>query len=362
MRSTWLWVPVVVLAAAAEVAAGGFPGGFGPESWADTVRRRGLDPERVVYPFEVSDEMAAWVESVLDTVVDGGATVRLERLQQALFATGGFGFAYDDAMTLTARDAFDQRRGNCLSFTVLFVALSRSAGIETFLVSVERDPVVDRVDDLVIVNRHVVAGYREGPMMVTYDFAVASNSVMSRRQVADDVMASAMFHVNLGGAALRDGDPTVALHHLELATALAPEWPSAWVNLGVALARLDRVDRAFGAYRRALDVDPNNASAFNNLSVLYARLGRIDEARAALRAAAERTKSPFTLIAIADAEITSCRLDAAESYLRRAKRLQPRAPEVHEALARLAEASHEPRRAARHRERAERLRRVRSGD
>jgi Flp pilus assembly protein TadD len=304
--------------------------------------------------------MTLWVEDVLSQAAVGVETARLDRLQGALFAGGAFDFSYDESKTLTAREAFAERRGNCLSFTVLFVALSRSAGVDTFLVNVEREPEIDRVDDLVIVNRHVVAGYRSGRGMATYDFAIASDAVVSNRRIIDDLRASAMYHANLGGAELRVGDPAAALHHLEIATSLAPDWAPGWVNLGVALVHLDRIDEAFAAYRTALDVDPEDGSALNNLSALFARLGRAEEARQALRAAAERTESPFTLIAVADAEIISGRLDSAARYLRRAKRWHSKVPEVHEALARLAEATGDPGRAAKHRDRAERLRLRRS--
>jgi Flp pilus assembly protein TadD len=330
-------------------------GAFGRVAWEQEVRSRGLDPSGVIYPFEISVEMANWVDSVLEPALPA-ATDRLGRLQRALFDGDGFEFAYDEDLTLPAEQAFAQRRGNCLSFTVMFVALSRSAGLETFLVAVSREPVVDRVADLVILNHHVVAGHRTGSALVTYDFAVSDQAPVWTSGVIDDVRASAMFHANLGGNALRHDRPEQALSHLEITTTLAPTWPAGWVNLGVAASRLGDLDRAFSAYRTALEVDPGNSSALNNMSVLYARLGRNAEATAALRAAAERTDSPFTLIALADTEIMRGRTDRAAAYLRRAKRGHSAVPEVWDALARLAEAEGEPDRAARQRARAERLR------
>jgi Flp pilus assembly protein TadD len=330
--------------------------------WVRAVRSHGLDPDRVTDPFRTSPEMEAWVRSVVASETWGSDLDRLALIQRALFDADAFDFVYDEGLTLTAEQAFIERRGNCLSFTVLFVALSRSVGIDTFLVAVERDPEVERDGDLVVINRHVVAGYRSGSGLVTFDFTTSSTALPAERRVIDDVRASAMFHANVGGAELRVGDNREALRHLEIATRLAPDWSSGWVNLGVALARLGDDDRAFAAYRNALVADPGNASALNNLSALYARSGRTEEATIALRAAAETTDSPFTLIAIADSEIMSDRPAKAARFLLRARRQHPRQPEVFDALARLAYARGHTTRGDRFRARADRLREQRAAD
>jgi len=346
--------PIVDVSAAADHGS--------HSAWSRAVHDHGLDPDRVIDPFQASAEMADWVESVVAGEPWLDDVGRLERIQGALFDEDAFEFVYDEGLTLTAEQAFVERRGNCLSFTVLFVALSRSVGLDTFLVTVRREPEVVRSGDLVVVNRHVVAGYRAGSALVTFDFARSEAAFAPGHEIIDDVRASAIFHGNLGGAALRRGDNRDALEQLEIATTLAPDWSSGWVNLGVALVRLGDRDRAYAAYRNALVADPGNASALNNLSALYARDGRTAEAIVALRAAAETTDSPFTLIAMADSEIMSDRLDEAARYLRRARRRHPMQPEVFDALARLADVQGRTGRAARYRDRADGLRRQRAGD
>ena len=44
-----------------------------------------------------------------------------------------------------------------------------------------------------------------------------------------------------------------------------PEFAPGWNNLGVALARLGRLERAEQSYRRAIALDPALASAERNL-------------------------------------------------------------------------------------------------
>jgi len=346
----------------APAAMGGGGEVFGIDAWRKEVARLGLNPTAVVYPFTTSPEMTEWAHAAIADSSGLSDQHRLDRLQQAMFDPENFDFAYDADQTLAAKGAFDARRGNCMSFTGLFVALSRGLGIQTFLMTVEKSPDIARDGSLVVINRHVVAGYRQGRAVSIFDFYLASEAPYVGGRVIDDVMASALFHTNLGGKALRDGDPDLALGHLEIATTLAPDWAPGWVNLGVTLARLGETDGAFSSYRRVLEIDPTNSSAYTNLSSLYRSLGREQEAEVALRAAARTTESPFTLIAMADSEALGGDLRQASRYLKRAKRRYPREPEVFEGLARLARSAGHHRREEKCLAKAEKLRQASAAD
>jgi Flp pilus assembly protein TadD len=223
-----------------------------------------------------------------------------------------------------------------MSFTSLFIALSRSLGLRTFLVSVKRQPEVMKDGGLVVVNRHVVAGFRAPTKVHLFDFYVTNTSPHVTQRVLDDLEASAIYHTNIGGAAIRAGDLEEAVRNLEIAVVLAPRWAPAWVNLGVARARLDKTEEAFVAFQRALEVEPGNSSAFVNLAKIYRQQGRTEEAETAMRAAAESTRNPFTLIAMADAEMVRGNFEEARQYLRRARWWYGKEPEVYLALSRLA--------------------------
>jgi Flp pilus assembly protein TadD len=125
------------------------------------------------------------------------------------------------------------------------------------------------------------------------------------------------------------------------------------------VARFRREDTvgAVEAYQKALEVEPNSPSALSNLAYVYRQTGRDEEAETALRAAAQRTSNPFTLIAMADAEMVRGNLDGAGRYLRKAKRFYRNKPEVYDALARLSRLQEDADKARRYGERAEKLRR-----
>lgn len=337
-RSHIVLVVALPLVLAASVSAGDGPRNevFGFEAWQRAVGELDVDPAQVVYPFEITDEMAAWAEEKLHGYQSLGPEVRLEVLQRAFFDNHEFEFEYDQGRTLTAEEAFAAREGNCMSFTSLFVALSRSLGIPTFLLSVKRQPEVTKDEGLVVVNRHVVAGFRAPDKVYIYDFFVTDTSPYVSQRVIDDLEASAIYHTNIGGFAIRINDLDEAVRNLEIATALAPNWAPAWVNLGVARARLDDEPGAFDAFQHVLEIEPGNSSALVNLAKIYREQGRDEEADTAMRAAAEKTRNPFTLIAMADAEMLRGNFDEAHQYLRRARWWYGKEPDVYHALSRLA--------------------------
>lgn len=71
------------------------------------------------------------------------------------------------------------------------------------------------------------------------------------------------------------------------AARLAPDRSLAYVGLGAALARLERVDEALAAFRAALDRAPDDEKALQGRADLLAATGRPAEAAAALDRLAE---------------------------------------------------------------------------
>ncbi len=116
------------------------------------------------------------------------------------------------------------------------------------------------------------------------------------------------------------------------------------------------VDAALDAYQMALVAEPNNSSALVNMAKVFTDQGQDEEARTAMRAAAEGSRNPFTLIAMADVEMLHGNLDEARQYLRRARWWYGGEPEVHEALSRLARLEGEREKADKHQAKASALR------
>lgn len=350
-----IWL-LVTLLAVVGCAGSGHEWRYGETAWRRQVEAAKLSENDVVYPFRTTPEMQAFAREIDLRYGQMPPILKLSRLQRALFNKSVFDFTLDDQLTLTASEAFAERRGNCMSFTSLFVGLARSIGIGAFLVTVERAPEVDREENLVVVNRHIVAGYVSERNLNLYDFYLSVEAAYKDHRFIDDVTASAMYHNNHGGMALRAGDYEAAGHHLDIASRMDPNLAAAWINLGVLRSQVGDAEGALDAYRRALIAEPGSSSALKNMAYVHRSIGNEEQAKAALQAAAQGQATPFTLIAMADAEISHGDLRMADKYLKRARRGFSKEPEVYEALARLAETKGQTRKAIKHREKAEELR------
>ncbi|MCF7669601.1 MAG: tetratricopeptide repeat protein [Verrucomicrobia bacterium] len=77
---------------------------------------------------------------------------------------------------------------------------------------------------------------------------------------------------------LNQGKPAEALKILKTASKLAPEDEDIQYNLGIAYARLDKIDEAINAYKKALEIMPNYAEVYNNLGNMLMRRGDLEQA------------------------------------------------------------------------------------
>jgi predicted O-linked N-acetylglucosamine transferase (SPINDLY family) len=90
---------------------------------------------------------------------------------------------------------------------------------------------------------------------------------------------------NLGNSLLARGDTTGALELLEKALRAKPDFPEAHVVLSNALDQIGRPADAAGHLERALEQRPDYAGAWHNYGVVLRKLERLDAAEDALRRA-----------------------------------------------------------------------------
>ena len=95
--------------------------------------------------FGLSDEM----QQFLDLYVSkrAGDDAKLRQLLRAIFHKGILGLEYDPFKTYTAGDTFYYQVGNCLSFTVMFVAMARKVGIDVYINEVDVPPIWEMQDE-----------------------------------------------------------------------------------------------------------------------------------------------------------------------------------------------------------------------
>jgi tetratricopeptide (TPR) repeat protein len=232
-------------------------------------------PEQVM---AVPPELRAQLQQQL---MDAGGSrrARLDRLMDFLFQQSGLNMQYDADATLTVEQAYRLRKANCLTFTLLTVALAHEAGLDAH--GQEFDDVVAwRVGgDVVYRFNHVNAGVVIGGSRYTVD--VARDVVVTRdspRPISDQRLL-ALYYNNRAAELIARALPAAAAPYMTMALQLAPRYASGWANAGVLQLQQGDPRAAERDYLKALAIAPEHAGALFNLVTLYRRNG--DEARLA---------------------------------------------------------------------------------
>ncbi len=285
------------------------------------------------------------------------AEARLERLVAFLFdSERGLGLQYQYDANHTVAEVYATRRANCLSFSLMAIALAREAGLEAYGQEIKDVLTWFQDGNTVYRNNHVNAGFRIGHERFSAD--VASDEVIARQEPRriDDAHLLALFYNNRAVALLAQGKRAAAHAYLQQALALSDAYAPFWNNAGVLAYRDGQSTVAEHAYRRALDLDPEHSAAMFNLVTLYKRGGRVAEA-APLERRLERLRQrdPFDQFLLALERERAGDYDGAVRHYRRAIRLFGSEHRFHEGLARAYLHRGDARRAGRELERARQL-------
>lgn len=272
-------------------------------------------------PLALSPEMKQFVETQLSGLGDGESPAW--KLAYAMLNPWLLDFAYDPRVTLTAEEAFRQRQGNCLTFSNMFVAMAREAGMEAWYREVEIAPEWSNVDDTLLVSMHVNAEVRDHRQGFIIDVSRRKPRDGERYRRLSDAEAEAQFYNNLGAEALVANDLGRAHAYFEMGAAIDPSLAYLWSNLGVVLRRNGQTEDAMLAYRTALELDPWQSVAVNNLYAIYEQDGHSEEAqRLEARVERNRRKNPYYLDSVAKAALEEDDWKEAEALARRAIRIE----------------------------------------
>jgi tetratricopeptide (TPR) repeat protein len=247
---------------------------------------RALDPSFTVSmpvvsmddAFALDGEMQEFVRQVRD--FGGDSTTKVNHLLQAMKQRGLFSLEYNEALTRTVSGTFHERRGNCLSFTMLFIALARDSGLHARYQLVDVPPQWNLDSDLVVIANHVNAvidSRTDKDLVVDFNRTNFHGDFVTHR--IDDAYAAALFYTNLGAEAMLRRDYPQSFTLLREAVHARADVAPPWVNLGVLYGRQGLYEYAEASYLRALQIAPQERSALANLAGIYEALG--DTQRAA---------------------------------------------------------------------------------
>ena len=278
-------------------------------------------------PFELDDAMRGALPKHRHASPDRRLTQVMDLIFERLAIT------YQLAPTRTAAEAFETRRGNCLSFVNLFVGLARASDLDPFYVEVVDYQKWSHQAGMVVSQGHIVAGmYLDGELQ-TYDFLPYRPKAYRDFNPIDDVQAAAHFYNNLGAEALLGGDIQEARRLIEIAAAIAPTFSKALNNLGVVRARSGDRAGAEEAYRQALVADPGNSAVMTNMARLLQQAGRGGEAEQMLSSIeAGNITNPYFFVYQADMALVRGDHKKALDLMAKALSLDSDNPEVHVGL------------------------------
>ena len=228
---------------------------------------------------------------------------RMKLLVDYIFSKQGLGLEYDSSVTRTVEQTFRDRKGNCMSFTLLFVTLAREAGVSAYVQEVGQALSWYQEENTLYNAGHVNVGIQLGTDQGTVD--------LDRYIVA-------------------------AKAHFDAALAQDPGFAPAWNNLGVLRIRNHQPGLAERDYLAALQRDQSYAPALSNMVNLYRFTG--DDAKVEIymrRLQRAQLGDPFYQFLQADQAEKRGDYAAAATHYRRAIRLYDKVHQFHFGLARV---------------------------
>ncbi|MEM9622064.1 MAG: transglutaminase domain-containing protein [Pseudomonadota bacterium] len=210
---------------------------------------------------------------------------RFRFLMKKLLDNDYFVEQYVADATHTAAMTFERRKGNCVSYTNLFVALAREAGLDASFQLVTGRPVWNVESGYLVKNNHInvvlkqitMPGYTNNEMTVDFN-AIDMDEDASRRRISDEHAVS-LFYANIAIQHLRRQEFTDAFAYLKRAITTAPANQDLWNNLGVLYSVMEQPQMAEASYRTALRLEPRNKTAIAGVAKSLEQQGRLEEAQ-----------------------------------------------------------------------------------
>jgi Flp pilus assembly protein TadD len=271
----------------------------------------------------LNDEMRAFVAEHTDGIYS--PLGRLQSLHSAVKDDDVLDMRYDPFADGDARDAFERRTANCLSYAHLFVALAREAELDAQYQWMEVRPEWHRIGERVAVRLHVNVSVRtrDGATYMI-DIDPLQRSEVAGSRLMTDAEGLALYYNNLAMMDLAEQRTVTAWQSVLRGLRAAPHMSQLWVNLGAIYRATGQEAAAEQAYLRALRSDRADRSAMNNLVVLYEAQGRGAEAeRWTRRLNHYRNRNPYYHATLGDEAIKQEDWELARKHYARARQLQP---------------------------------------
>ena len=279
-------------------------------------------------PLQIDAAMKAEIEAVVGRM--GTPEERLKRLLRFLNDRMFMGFQYASNRSLTAREAYRQRSGDCIAYTHLFVSLARHLGVPVYFVYVREVEGHYQRGGSYYLSSHVAVGHGHGPMAVVMDLAKqAPDWSLSLYNSIDDGTALALYYNNLAVDAMMAGRLEEAERVLRFWRARRPNAVELHNNLGVLLNRQGRHAEALAALEEGIALFPRYLPLYTNAIMAARAAGEQKKAIALVkRAQAVGQEDPMLLLVSGMSLYQEGDLKGAAERLERAGEVLPDSPVI----------------------------------
>ena len=284
-------------------------------------------------PFAPPPELRtfAWKE----TVNQVGTPAKASNLLRAIFAPvaeGGLGMTYDNAYTRTVKEAWRDRKANCLSLTALYIAACRTVDIDARFGESLRISRWRRVGGIIRNERHVVAVLPFGltGQQLVADFLPEMRHGSQMIAIQPLTRMLALFYSNRAVECLEGMRMADAMAEAHRSIEVDPSSSVGWNILGVVQRDQGLNQDAEASFRKALAVDSQDGAACGNLEALLRAEGRIAEAKVYEEMGLEvRKHDPYFNAFLAKEALANSEWKEASKRIKMAIRLLPQEPEFY---------------------------------
>jgi tetratricopeptide (TPR) repeat protein len=241
------------------------------ENWSDMVNGRRYLTEL--------DNMALEIRERLRRKNYGMNFRAVSEINEYLFNELGFKSLSEanDPNSLFLHTVLDQKRGYCLSLSILYLSLAERLGLDIYGV---------------VVPGHFFVRYDDGKARFNIETTSAGGSGTDEQYIEkfnvpqgdsssiylknlNKIQTLGCFFNNLGNSYDKIGDIDTALKAYKTAVEINPTLSESRVNVGNIYLRKGRITDAIKEYQAALRINPKDATTHNNLGNAYTEQGRL---------------------------------------------------------------------------------------
>lgn len=268
------------------------------------------------------------------------ARTRLRQLAGLIFGPDNHAFGYASGHHSTvAAETWANRRGDCLSLTVLTYALAREMGLNGEMQEVQSPMTFDRVGRFDVLNEHVNVFFKHAYTVdsesrdVVIDFDPDINPGR-RGKALDEQAILARYYNNIAVEHLAHGRFVQSYAHFRAALHADPNYAAAYGNLAVLYRTKGHEREAEQLLRAALAIDSRSDLPLRSLHQLLVDQGRAAEAQVLARELeSRRSRDPYYWTGVGIRHLQEGQSSRAVSALERARDIAPGFVEIRRYLA-----------------------------